>query len=137
MSEQFDINSAEEFSNKIGKRLDKARKRDFDADKTDKEPIVAHHAAAMQFIKAISVISMHPIIKKIMIMRISGPLNGKPCTRMAVAIELGIREHEVKKLEEEGQQILAEFMAKVSSKDFVEKFNRDKKLKAEFDNLNG
>ncbi len=135
----FDVNRPEDLKKVLGKRRDEANKRKMNSSNLDKEehtPTVEHLDAANQLVKIINVIKMEPIIKKVMSMRIIRPLEtGEDRSYLSIGLELGISEREIKQIEEAGVEILAGYMTKYCSSEFVEKFNREKKLREELNKI--
>jgi len=128
--EKFDVNSPDEFFKIMKDRQEKARKRIVNDDVlTDDNARYRHEDAANLFLKVLNVLKVDPMVKKIVNMRVLAPLTtGKERTHMSIALELGLREFEVKQMEEAGVNIISEHLEKTSSADFIEKFNREKKL---------
>jgi len=126
------IRSPEEFERKMKVRRENAKKRVMNEGQINRKedaPTYSHLDVANQILKVISVLNMHPIVKKIMTMRVMGPLvNGRETTHLQIAIQLGMKEGHVKEIESEGIFILNEALNHVSAKDFIEKFNRNAKV---------
>lgn len=99
------------------------RKEDMESGKLFEENggtiTVDHVATANCLIKFINTIpKLDPWIKKILIMRLSRPLiNGKPMSYLAIALELGMSEQDVKDLEIAGKKIANEWMARNTIED--------------------
>lgn len=96
--------------------------------------IVNHVDAANILIRFIELTPMDEWCKKVMIMRIGNPLiNCKPMTHIQIALALGCMEDEVREIEEAGKNIVNDYMKKVTQPEFIEKFERDRRLKAHVD----
>ena len=134
---KFDVNNAEDFQRIMGDRLKTARKRQINMDKLgDDTPHVHHMQVANLVLKILHTLKIDPIIKKVMSMRIIGPLQtGKETSRLSIALELGIRELEVEEIENAGLEILDHYLKKTNSPEFVEKFNREKSLLEEINKI--
>ncbi|MEA2036153.1 MAG: hypothetical protein U9O94_01490 [Nanoarchaeota archaeon] len=132
-NKKYDVNNVGDFKRIMGERLNKARKRVVNEDALkDNTPKVQHMETANLIVKVIHAINMDPIIKKVMTKRIIGPIQtGGECTRLSIALELGISEKEVEQIENAGLEILDRYLQKVSVGDFVGKFNADKMIERE------
>ena len=87
---------------------------------------IDHIATANLAIKVVNVVpGMHPVIKRILTMRIAEPVKtGKSLSHMQVAISLGMREHEVKRLEREGLMIMNDYLKRASAFEGRDIFNQ-------------
>ena len=123
------IRNKEEYFNRMAKRKENAKNRIMNTDATKPTPNVSHVDVANQVLKVIAVLDIHPTVKKIMTMRIMGPLStGIETSHMNIALTIGMREEQVREAEAEGLAVLSEALQAVSSKEFIEKFNKDKKV---------
>jgi hypothetical protein len=93
--------------------------------------VVDHKSIAHQMVKVINTIpvgGMHPIIKKIMTLRLIGQApEFMPLTIWQVAVSLAMTSDEVQRLEEEGAYITEQWIRKHNVDDSVKKFNMEKK----------
>lgn len=85
--------------------------------------VIDHFKAAIVLTRCIQLCPCDEWIKKVMLRRVGRPWEGKmPMTHMAIALELGCLEKEVKEIEEVGKKIVGDYMAKsmdmASSKKF-------------------
>ena len=135
MSEKkkFDVNSVEEFANLMKGRRQAAKEHKVNPKTTHAPFAFAKHVEmANLVVKVINVIDIDPIIQKVITMRILNPvLHGSEKSHMAIAIELGLTEDEVRNIEQAGITILDSYLQKICAEDFVNTFNRDKKLATE------
>lgn len=91
----------------------------------------SHAEVASQAIKVVNSLPMDPFVKKVMTLRIIGPLiSGHERTHMSIALELGAPIDDVIQAEEFGTEFVENAMAKCSLRDSVGKFNADKKTDA-------
>lgn len=93
---------------------------------------VDHEAAADALINFISAIpNLDPWIKKVMFMRLGAPLIGgkraKKMSHLAIALQLGMKEKEVKDLEKAGKAIANEWMRRVTTEEIIERGQKDGK----------
>lgn len=131
------IKSTDQFDKLIKDRQEKNDKRIVDKSKFQKDtPICNHAEMSSLYLKVVNMIKMDPWIKKVMTRRIMGPMiNGRETTHLSIALELGMSESEVIEVERAGMQIVSKHIDKVSSPDFIQKFNRDQKVKTEVSKL--
>jgi hypothetical protein len=88
--------------------------------------VINHEQTANAAIKLVMLTPMPQLIREIMIMRIANPaLKRGAMSHLAIAMQLGMREGEVLKLECEGVQIVREYMRKTSLHDGIGKFNKE------------
>lgn len=86
-----------------------------------------HAAVASQAIKVVNSIRMDPFVKKVMTLRILGPMvTGNERTHISIALELGASVDDVIAAEKYGTQVVENLLHKCSTQDFVEKFNRER-----------
>ena len=137
MSEKFDVNSTDEFAKVMKDRLKTARKRQMNEHcMSEDTPSFNHLMVANTMIKALNSLKVDKTVVKIISMRILAPLQtGKERTHMSIAIELGMREWQVKEAEVAGVQILEDCMMKFSEKEFIDKYNTDKIVSEEINKL--
>lgn len=91
----------------------------------------SHADVASQAIKVVNSLPMDPFVKKVLTLRIIGPLiTGHERTHISIALELGTTETEVMQAEEYGIEFVNNAMEKCSMPDFVGKFNADKKAES-------
>jgi hypothetical protein len=115
----------------VSENLDQAINRIKEEERLYKEDkrgklTIKHIDTANATVKMIMQAPIHDLIKKIMILRVGSPvMKQKPMSHLSIALQLGMREGEVAKLEREGVQIVTEFMEKVCLQDSVEKFNKE------------
>jgi hypothetical protein len=89
-----------------------------------------HAAVASQAIKMINSIRMDDFVRKVMTLRVMGPmLTGRERTHISIALELGATEDDVIQAEQYGMKVVEDLLHKVNSQDFVNKFNAEEKLK--------
>jgi hypothetical protein len=89
-----------------------------------------HAAVASQAIKMINAIKMDAFVRKVMTMRIMGPMvTGMERSHISIALELGATEDDVIEAERYGMKVVEDLLHKVSCQDFVDKFNTEEKLK--------
>jgi len=85
-----------------------------------------HAAVASQAIKVVNSIRMDPFVKKVMTLRIMGPMiTGKERSHMSIALELGAPVDDVIAAEAYGVQVVNTLLQRVDMPDFIEKYNRD------------
>jgi hypothetical protein len=123
MAEEI-IRSKEQFNNRIAERRSKSDLRQV------REEAVAsfsHAEVACQVIKVVNSLNMDPFVKKVMTLRVMGPMiTGGERSHMSIALELGAPVDDVIQAEEYGISVVNTMLAKVSTPEFVEKFNRDR-----------
>ena len=118
------IRTHEQFNNLIKSRNEKAA-----LNQINEEAMVhADHAAcASQAIKVVNSIRMDPFIKKVMTLRLIGPVvTGHERTHISIALELGATIDDVIQAEQAGLKIVGDMLQKVSLPDFIEKHNRNR-----------
>lgn len=87
---------------------------------------INHVETANAAVKMIMLAPLHDKIKQIMILRIGSPLmKQKAMSHLAIALQLGMKESEVFRLEMEGVQIVRDYMEKVCLQDAIGKFNKE------------
>lgn len=134
MSEDITIKSPEQFENVMKKRREDIQARKMNNTAIDRTEFADHVQVANQIVKIINVLNIDPYIKKVMTLRILGPITtGKERTHLSIALELGIMAQEVREIEREGILIVNDILQKVCSADFVEKFNKDRKVQEEIE----
>lgn len=93
--------------------------------------VIDHKKLAHQMIKVINTIplgGMHPIVKKIMTLRLIGIApEFMPMTIWQVAVTIGMTSDDVENLEKEGAWIAKQWIIKHNVKDSVDKFNKEQK----------
>ncbi len=100
--------------------------------KADKEITVGHAESGNLLIKLINTIHMDPVIKKVLTMRIVGPMTtGVERSHMSIAIELGINCDEIHEIEAAGMEIVDSYLQRICAEDYVGKFNADRRLEEE------
>jgi len=88
--------------------------------------VINHERTANAMVKMVMLAPIHDTIKRIMILRIGSPLlKQKPLSHLAIALQLGMKESEVFKLEREGIEIVTEFMNRICLPEAVGKFNKE------------
>lgn len=123
MSDEKIIKSEAQFKNLMEERRGKAALRQVNEEAMHHAD---HAAVASQSIKVVNSIKMDPFIKKVMTLRIIGPLvTGHERSHLSIALELGTTEDDVKQAEDAGIQIVSALLQKCSTPEFVEKFNRE------------
>jgi hypothetical protein len=86
-----------------------------------------HSKVAIQAIKVVNSLPMDPFVKKVMTLRLMGPVvTGHERTHMSIALELGAPIDDVIQAEEFGIDFVNNALEKVSIPDFVEKYRRDR-----------
>jgi hypothetical protein len=89
-----------------------------------------HAAVASQAIKMINSIRMDDFVRRVMTLRIMGPMiTGHERTHLSIALELGATEDDVIQAEQYGMKVVEDLLQKVNSQEFVNKFNAEEKLK--------
>jgi hypothetical protein len=85
-----------------------------------------HAAVSSQAIKVVNSIKMDPFAKKVMTLRILGPMiTGHERSHVSIALELGATIDDVIAAEKYGIEIVEKLLHQVELPEFVEKFNRD------------
>ena len=88
--------------------------------------VIKHEETANAAIKLVMLTPMPQIIREIMIMRIANPaLKRGAMSHLNIAMQLGMREGEVLKLEIEGVHLVREYMRKMTFADAIGKFNKE------------
>lgn len=88
--------------------------------------VIDHKRTAHLFIKLIVSSQAHPLITKIMSLRLLGAApRYQPMTITGIALALGLRRHDVKRFEKEGIDHVSQFMKRVSVEDARNKFNQN------------
>ena len=131
MSEKFDVNKPEDLTKLLKSRKDQGAKRLINEEKMSSEQQIHmnHPEIANLMIKVINFLKVDPMIQKVISMRLMNPLtHGVEKTHLSIALELGVREGEVREIEQAGMDILEHHLQKTSSKDFIEAFNRETNL---------
>ena len=130
MKKRFDVNTPDDLARLLKDRKEKAKRRIMNKDKISTGNVsVQHLELANMVVKVINVLNVSPLVKKVVSKRIMSPaLYGKELSHLSIALELGMREHEVRMLEKEGVEALSIHLSRVSSREFIDKFNRDKHL---------
>ena len=127
MAEEI-IRSKEQFENRLAERRSKSDLRQV------REEAVAsfsHAEVACQVIKVVNSLNMDPFVKKVMTLRVMGPMiTGGERSHMSIALELGAPVDDVIQAEEYGRQVVSEILCKVNVPEFVEKYNRNRKVDA-------
>ena len=96
---------------------------------------IDHKKVAHLFIKMITLAPLHPIVKKIMRLRLIGtkPLY-RPFSPLQVALNLGLREEEVVSMEKEGLYILSDYHKKCCLHEASEEFNQNSRVQRDLKN---
>lgn len=96
--------------------------------RTEKVTHIDHMKAAHQLIKEISAMVMDSFVKKVMILKITGPIvRGQERTNASIALELGASELEVEQAELFGVERAEEILGKLSFSDLIGKYDSDKR----------
>lgn len=105
-------------------------------DQTKNGKVILNHAnTANAMIKFVYIAPLDKTQKKILMLRIGNPLaSGKSISHLAIALQLGLRENEVVRIEAEAVKIVSAFMEKVCVLDGVGAFNKETKLENEVKN---
>jgi hypothetical protein len=123
MAEEI-IRSKEQFNNRIAERRSKSDLRQV---REESVASFSHAEVACQVIKVVNSLNMDPFVKKVMTLRVMGPMiTGGERSHMSIALELGAPVDDVIQAEEYGISVVNTMLAKVSTPEFVEKFNRDR-----------
>jgi len=133
MAEDTVIKSEGQFKELMAKRRDNANKRIINADAINQLDKQADHAAcASQAIKVINALRIDPFVKKVMTLRLIGPIicNGRERTHLSIALELGATEDEVIQAEQYGIEIVGNMLKMTNTQEFIEKFNRDRAVES-------
>lgn len=86
-----------------------------------------HMKVAHQIIQEISVMNIDPFVKKVLIMRIAGPVvRGQERTHKSIAIELGASVEDVISAEEFGKIVVPSIMGKFDIHDLIGRYDRNK-----------
>ena len=110
--------------NQVIHELEQTKREPSQSERT--KTTINHVDTANAAIKMVMLAPLHDKIKRIMILRIGSPiLKQRAMSHLAIALQLGMREEEVFRLEMEGIQIVRDFMEKVCLTDSVAKFNKD------------
>ena len=126
------IHNADEFDAYIKSRQNKAL---FDRD-ANGQLKVDHIGAANAMVKMIMLTPMDKWVKRVMIMRIGDPTKKeKPRTHMQVALSLGMMEQEVIEAEQYGMKVVGDFMNRVSSTEFADRFNKEQTLRSQVEDI--
>ena len=126
--EKFDVNKPEDLEPVLKDRIEKARKHQMNEAVMGNDPKVNHLEVANQVLKAIQMMSVDQRIKDVMTVRILGPIKaGREISHYEIALKFKMSEAEVKEIEIAGQEILTGYLQKVSSPEFMAKFNRENK----------
>jgi adenylyl- and sulfurtransferase ThiI len=127
MSDEI-IKSERQFDNLMKKRMEAAAAKHMNEEAMQS---VQHAEVASQLIKVVNSLNIDPFIKKVMTLRIIGPLiTGNERTHISIALELGASIVDVEQAEKAGLAIVNDILQKTSVPDFVEKFNRDRRADA-------
>lgn len=120
------IRSQEEHRKMLAERKEKSDLRQVREDNVSN---YSHAQVASQLIKVINSIKIDPFVQKVMTLRVLGPMiTGRERTHVSIALELGATIDDVEQAEAYGMQVVGEMLEKVSMPDFIEKFNRNKKV---------
>ena len=128
---RFDVNTPEDLEKILKERKANAKKRIVNKDKVfdDNDISIKHLETANLLIKVINVLRLDPMVKKVISMRLIHPIKtGKELSYLNIALELGLREFQVKEMENEGIEALEHHLKRTCAPDFIEKFNRDRSL---------
>ena len=107
---------------------ERRKKSDLRQVRTETVKQYSHAEVASQAIKVVNSLPLDPFVKKVMTLRIIGPLiTGHERTHISIALELGAPIDDVIQAEEYGIDFVNEAMAKCALPDFIGKFNADKK----------
>jgi hypothetical protein len=130
--EDITIKSAEHLENVLKKRKEDIKARKINNAPMDRVRAVDHILLANQWLKVINVVIQDQYVRNVMTQRIVTPLRtGQAKSHLIIALELGMREDEVIACEKEGKEILFRHLEACCSSEFVEKFNRDQRLRRE------
>lgn len=126
MADELIIKSKEQFDNVMKERREKSDKRQV---RTEAVRTYNHAEVASQVIKVVNSLPMDPFAKKVLTLRVIGPLiNGIERSHLSIAMELGATIDDVVQAESYGIDFVSKAMSKFSMPDFIKKFNADKKL---------
>jgi hypothetical protein len=119
------IKNADDFEKVLKDRKSNAKQHIMNQEAIEKDqPVFDHVKCANQAIKVIGILPIDDIIKTIMVRRLAHPLIAQcEITHLSLALELGLREYQVKEMEEFGIIVLEEFLNKHTAHDAVAKFN--------------
>lgn len=107
------------------------KKSDLRQVRTETVKQYSHAEVASQAIKVINSLPMDSFVKKVMTLRVIGPLlTGHERTHISIALELGATIDDIIQAEEYGIDFVNEAMAKCALPDFIGKFNADKKVES-------
>ena len=124
------IKSAEQFENIMKERQDNIKHRKVNPDMLERDTQEAQHLeCANTLLKLISCIKLDPIIKKVMTLRLLGPIISKrERTYLSIGLELGISEQEVKQIDMAGLEVVDGYLQRFSTSEFIDKFNQEKQF---------
>jgi len=129
MDEDTVIRTPGQLENILKSRRENADKRIMNADAMNKPDKQADHAAcASQAIKVINALRIDPFVKKVMTLRLIGPIicDGRERTHLSIALELGATEEDVRQAEEYGIEVVGKMLQVTSTQEFIEKYNRNR-----------
>ena len=123
MAEEIIIKNKEQFDNIIAERR---KKSDLRQVREDAVTTYDHAKVACQLIKVVNSINIDPFVKKVMTLRILGPMiTGKERTHISIALVLGSTIDDVDQAEVFGIDCVNTMLEKVAMPDFVEKARRE------------
>lgn len=126
MAKEIVIKSESQFRALMAERKAKSDRREV---RTEAMTYVRHAEIANQAIKVVNCLNIDQFVKKVMTLRILGPLmNGRERTHISIALELGATIDDVQQAEEYGVQIIEEALQKASTQEFIDEFNKNKKV---------
>ena len=124
MADEIVIKSEAQFKTLMAERR---KKSDLRQVREDNVTSVHHSKVACQAIKVVNSLYIDPFVKKVMTLRIMGPIiSGSERSHMSIALELGATVDDVEQAEEYGVKIVGEMLEKVALPDFIEKYRRDR-----------
>ena len=125
------IKTKDQFEKIMRKRRDDADHRRVNPDAMQKDSVPVNHIACVNgVLKLIHCTKMDPIVKKVLTMRLTHPVMfGKERSHLSISLELGVPEYEVKQIEKAGIQIVDGYLQRFSTKEFIDKFNREQSIR--------
>jgi hypothetical protein len=124
MSEETIIRNQEQFKNLMAERREKSDARQV---RSEVMTSVDHSKVACQAIKVINSVNIDPFVKKVMTLRVLGPMiTGHERTHISIALELGATADDVEQAELYGIDVIGKLLEKVALPEFQAKYARDR-----------
>jgi hypothetical protein len=127
MADEIIIKNKEQFDKIMAERR---KKSDLRQVREDAVTTYDHKKVACQVIKVINSINIDPFVKKVMTLRVLGPMvTGQERSHMSIALELGATVDDVEQAEAYGVACVNTMLEKVSLPDFIGKYNCDRAVR--------